>query len=122
MSVLIHIFFFFNSTTYLSHIGWQQRLQFLDDEQTKRTGGVQQLLRRRTTGNFSRTKTDAVFLSYLNALLLSLYAHRYGWKWECLYWSKVGEVPQVPSFWPRKAQKLHTSPLASKKYKGVWHV
>lgn len=25
-------FIFFNSTTYLSHIGWQQSLQFLDDE------------------------------------------------------------------------------------------
>lgn len=29
---------------FLSHIGWQQGLQFLDDEQTKRTGGVQLLI------------------------------------------------------------------------------
>lgn len=33
-------FVYFNNTTYLCHIGWQQSLQFLDDEQAKSTSGV----------------------------------------------------------------------------------
>lgn len=57
----LSVFVYFNNSTYLSHIGWQQSLQFLDDEQTKRTSGVQQLLRGRTL---------VIFLSLMQTLFI----------------------------------------------------